>query len=381
MAQNHSEINYHIARNMVIPHSGAALPRTSLTNDAADMLRHARAYAKYLGWYVFPLHNAIFDANGNCTGCSCEHYRRSETCQKDHPGLYLGPTGKCDWPGKCPRVKWSEKSTIDRWRIDKWWGKSWRDTDVETGEIVFNIPNIGIDCRKSNLLVLDADKYKKFYGDLSSLLSWQDRATVTALTQGGGEHLIYDRQGKPYGNATGNLPPGIDIRGVGGFIVAVPSIGKSGRRYQYEEAYKPSTTPLLPIPAGLDAILSKAHNTTEQRSVVSTVERHTSPPTPAEARADKWLLEQMFRSKYGDKIRRLYNGITTDYATPSEADLGFCGHLKFFTGNNSAWVDRLFRQSGLYRDKWEQPDSEYGTYGQRTIARAKSGQTYRGVVR
>jgi hypothetical protein len=222
-----------------------------------DMQRAARWYAQRLGWHVFPVHNPIFDDSGACVGCSCEHYRRSSTCRQNHPHLYLGPTGKCANPGKCPRVAWGNKATIDCDQIDRWWSKPWRDIDVETGTIVWIYPNIGIDCGKSNLLVFDADTYKQV-GDLSDLLTWADRETVTVITQGGGEHLIYDRQGKPFGNATRGLPPGIDIRGEGGYIVAAPSIGKSGRRYQYEEDYRPGSIPLLPIPKKLDAILSNS---------------------------------------------------------------------------------------------------------------------------
>lgn len=229
-----------------------------------NMQLAALFYAQRLNWYVFPIHNPIFH-NGVCVGCSCEYYRRSEQCRTNHPALYLGPVGKCANPGKCPRVAWGSKSTIDPVTIKKWWGSAWRDIDVETGEIVYNVPNIGIDCDESGLLVFDADTYKKI-ADLSDLLSWADRETVTVITQGGGEHLIYDRQGKPYGNTTKGLPPGIDIRGVGGYIVAVPSIGKSGRRYQYEEDYRPSQRALLPIPAALDAILSNATPKAKHRS-------------------------------------------------------------------------------------------------------------------
>ncbi|MEZ4864147.1 MAG: bifunctional DNA primase/polymerase [Caldilineaceae bacterium] len=222
-----------------------------------DMQRAALWYAHRLNWYVFPIHNPIFDDSGLCVGCSCEYYRRTEECKRQHPHLYLGPDGKCVNPGKCPRVAWGSKSTVDPDQITKWWGRPWRDVDVETGTIIYNQPNLGIDCGKSGLLVFDADTYKEV-GDLSDLLTWADRETVTVITQGGGEHLIYDRQGKLYGNATKGLPPGFDIRGVGGYVVGAPSIGKSGRRYQYEEAYRPGYTPLLPIPKMLDDILSDA---------------------------------------------------------------------------------------------------------------------------
>jgi hypothetical protein len=221
-----------------------------------NMLRAALWYAQERQWHVFPLHNPIFHA-GVCVGCSCESYRRSEQCRKNSPALYFGATGKCGNPGKCPRVAWGSKSTIDPNQIRKWWSYTWRDIDVETGEIVHNQPNLAIDCGKSNLLVFDADTYKQV-GDLGDLLSFDDRETVTVITQGGGEHLMYNRQGKPYGNATKGLPAGIDIRGVGGYVVAVPSIGKSGRCYCYEEDYRPSQRALLTIPGALDAILSSA---------------------------------------------------------------------------------------------------------------------------
>ena len=37
----------------------------------------------------------------------------------------------------------------------------------------------------------------------------------------------------------------------------------------------------------------------------------------------------------------------------SDADSALCTHLAFWTGKNCERIDRLFRRSGLYRDKWE----------------------------
>jgi hypothetical protein len=215
-------------------------------------------YATGYGWYVFPVHTAIFDMGGKCIGCTCEHYRRSDACRDNHPHLYLGAGGKCVAPGKCPRVKWGQKSTTDRAQIDGWWGHPWRDVCVDTGEILATVPNIGIDCGKSNLLVFDADTYKKEFGTLSDLLTIAEQETVTSLTGGGGIHLIYNRQDKPYGNSTKGLPQGIDIRGAGGYIVAPPSVHKSGVAYAFDDGYSPRDVALRPIPERLDAILSSA---------------------------------------------------------------------------------------------------------------------------
>lgn len=50
----------------------------------------------------------------------------------------------------------------------------------------------------------------------------------------------------------------------------------------------------------------------------------------------------------------------------SSADAALCQHLAFWTGRDCERMDRLFRRSGLYRDKWEnRPD-----YRERTVTRA-----------
>ena len=142
------------------------------------LLQFALDYAAK-GIYVFPIHNPILN-NGKCTGCTCESYRHSEECRVNHPRLYLKPNERCQNPGKCPRVRWSEKSTIDEATIRKWWGKPWGTQDIATGKMVWAIPNIGIDDGKSRLLILDRDKYKSNYVELE--LSIADQTTVTSQT-------------------------------------------------------------------------------------------------------------------------------------------------------------------------------------------------------
>ena len=94
-----------------------------------------------------------------------------------------------------------------------------------------------------------------------------------------------------------------------------------------------------------------------------------NPPRPVfedvfEGDNDLWA--RMFNAENGDKIRRLYNGDTSDYDNDdSRADFAMCSYLAFWTGNNPDEIDRLFRQSGLYRKKWCRQD-----YRDRTIAKA-----------
>lgn len=208
------------------------------------------------GLYVFPLHTPIFDKEGRCTGCTCEHYRRSDECKANHPTLYLGPAGKCEGPGKCPRVKWREKSTRDPAQLRKWFGKPWRNVDVETGRTVWLYPNIGIDCGKSGLIVVDLDTYKAHYaGDDLQL----DEQTITTVTGGGGRHLWYAMPaGKAYGNQAGELPAGIDIRGAGGYIVAPASRHRSGCRYAFRPGHELGQVAIQTMPPALQAILDAA---------------------------------------------------------------------------------------------------------------------------
>jgi primase-polymerase (primpol)-like protein len=63
----------------------------------------------------------------------------------------------------------------------------------------------------------------------------------------------------------------------------------------------------------------------------------------------------------GEKFSRLWAGDTSEYATlgnegRSEADLALCSLLAFWCGPDEGRIDNLFRQSGLYRQKWERAD-------------------------
>jgi primase-polymerase (primpol)-like protein len=74
--------------------------------------------------------------------------------------------------------------------------------------------------------------------------------------------------------------------------------------------------------------------------------------------SDSELIDYAMRAANGEKFARLWAGDTTRYASPanegrSEADLALCSLLAFWCGPDEERIDRLFRQSGLYRQKWE----------------------------
>ena len=86
---------------------------------------------------------------------------------------------------------------------------------------------------------------------------------------------------------------------------------------------------------------------------------------------DEELLERARNASNGEKFDRLWRGSTAGYESQSEADMALCCLLAFWTGGDAARVDRLFRQSGLIRDKWDETHYADGsTYGEKTVERA-----------
>jgi len=60
------------------------------------------------------------------------------------------------------------------------------------------------------------------------------------------------------------------------------------------------------------------------------------------------------KAKNGEKFIRLFdNGDITSYESQSNADIALCNILAFYTGDDEQALDTLFRQSKLYREKWE----------------------------
>lgn len=81
---------------------------------------------------------------------------------------------------------------------------------------------------------------------------------------------------------------------------------------------------------------------------------------------DQTLLELAHKAQNGATFERLWRGDTSEYRDDqSAADLALCVMLAFWTGKDETRIDSLFRQSGLYRQKWERDE-----YRERTIRRA-----------
>ncbi len=92
---------------------------------------------------------------------------------------------------------------------------------------------------------------------------------------------------------------------------------------------------------------------------------------------DSELLEKAFRAKNGANIKALYSGDIGGRGR-SEADMSLCGHLAWYS-QDPTQIDRLFRNSGLMREKWDERHFADGrTYGEGTISRVlDSGKVIR----
>lgn len=90
--------------------------------------------------------------------------------------------------------------------------------------------NIGLACGPSGILVLDFDVEKDGFQGRPLLDRCLDLKTAMVMTGGGGWH-IYFRNTGGFTNARGALPPGVDVRGDGGYVLLPPSLHPSGRRY------------------------------------------------------------------------------------------------------------------------------------------------------
>lgn len=110
--------------------------------------------------------------------------------------------------GKQPLVRWRDESTSDPEKVSGWWDR-WPNA------------NVGIDCGKSGLVVVDYDGVEPPHVD-----------TLQVKT-GRGVHHYFANAGEPVPNSASLLGDKIDVRGEGGYVLAPPSVHPSGALYEW----------------------------------------------------------------------------------------------------------------------------------------------------
>ena len=217
---------------------------TNTIGNGPDMRRAALWYARK-GMYVFPVHAPLVDDERGYL-CTCERYRHSEHCRKEHPDLYMDNGQHCARPGKHSWMveSWSKESTTNADTIAGWWK---RHPDA----------SIGIDCGKSGIVVVDFDTYKPEYdeGLYDALASDGFTETVTVSSGGGGTQLWFkQRDGNRIGSKN-DAAPCVDVKGDGGYAVAPPSLHKSGNRYAFDAFFGLGEVEMLVAPDVVAALV------------------------------------------------------------------------------------------------------------------------------
>jgi putative DNA primase/helicase len=90
---------------------------------------------------------------------------------------------------------------------------------------------------------------------------------------------------------------------------------------------------------------------------------------------DESLIAKAMKARNGAKFKALWDGNWQGtYRSQSEAELALCSMLAFWTQGERGQIDHLFRNSGLYREKWDKKHGEK-SYGEITIDKALSNLT------
>jgi primase-polymerase (primpol)-like protein len=122
----------------------------------------------------------------------------------------------------------------------------------------------------------------------------------------------------------------------------------------------------------LDELGAEIITTTPDPESLPSSDEQPIPP----AADDQRLLARAVRGRDGPRFAALFDGnmavVRALYGDHRDhAMLALCVMLARLTRGNVRWIDRLFRQSRLYRpEKWDAPRTTWGTWGRRTIARA-----------
>lgn len=195
----------------------------SFADDDPDMGEVSARFAA-AGFLVFPLHTP-----GATRRCDC---RRD--CGRNN--------------GKHPRTaRGLVDATMISTAIRRYWDM-WPQANIGVrtgtpgGAIVLDIDG---EIGQASVEALEAR-----YGDLP--------ATWAVDTGGGGLHLWYATPAASVRNSAGTkLGPGIDVRGEGGYVVAPPSLHRSGKRYDWASAWHPSRVALADPPTWLIQLVAE----------------------------------------------------------------------------------------------------------------------------
>ncbi len=135
---------------------------------------------------------------------------------------------------------WENVASSDPETIRWWFLEKYKDT----------ASMVGLPCGANNILVLDPDVPKPAEGKLTDGLAAfnqlvddlsVDLTNVPVINSpSGGKHYIFKQPANErYGCSTGELPKGIDVKGDGGYVIAMGSERDDGLRYEADPQHPP----------------------------------------------------------------------------------------------------------------------------------------------
>ncbi len=181
-------------------------------------MSEALEYARR-GWRVFPCHVAARIGFGcDAIACSCSD------------GI------NCDDAGKHPACAHGFlDATLDATVIRAW--PSARNVAIATGA-------------HSGLFVVDVDPRNGGSATLAALEREHGAfpRDAVVVTGGGGVHLYYQypKSGAPIGSCGNAFGQGVDLKGDSGYVIAPPSVHKSGNTYRWLKGTMPAKLPIAP---------------------------------------------------------------------------------------------------------------------------------------
>lgn len=128
--------------------------------------------------------------------------------------------------------------------------------------------------------------------------------------------------------------------------------------------FKNAYAPQFPIVSILEFDEKRQYNLDDLEKLLP-IEKPGIQSETGLALSDDDIIMRAMTSKNGKKFTQLWSGSTAGYQSASEADIALCCMLAFWTGKDAERMNKIFRASGLYRDKWERDD-----YREHTIERA-----------
>jgi hypothetical protein len=195
-----------------------------------------------------------------------------------------------------PMQGWQNAATSDPTTIRTWFEGQFKDCGlgIATGEF-----------RDRYLIVIDIDDREQFSGSdtLADLeeLNGKLPETVEVITGSGGRHIYFLTDQPIRNEASGRLGQGIDIRGIGGQVLAPPTVHPNGKTYEWVEGrsiaeHKPADMPLWMVliltekPAD-DIPMTYESTTNILREEGGPLDRYCAATTwPELLRADGWTL-------------------------------------------------------------------------------------------